>query len=231
MRCHFAPLDRERASEWDEGEGGRLAVWGKGGLTANLCDVAQRRLIEQTRCGLTEKPFAAVIGVGSGDIAAFLDGDASFDRLVADLLPGLSWVSWPDKEEREKLLAVWKSERGPLPLTYAALKPLFTPDVALRHPSLRLPEYFRLPIPPALSSLLAADRLSEALRLGMDRARGSGLATPFIRAQPPSGPNDGRRLLAALMIPVRLGVVRDSIARAYPFEEDLENADRSRASA
>ena len=25
MRCHFAPLDRERASEWNEGEGGTLA--------------------------------------------------------------------------------------------------------------------------------------------------------------------------------------------------------------
>jgi CRISPR-associated protein Csx17 len=225
MRCHFAPLDRERASEWNEGEGGTLAVWGNGGLTANLCAVAQRRLIEATRDSLTEKPFAAVIGVGSGDIAAFLDGDAGFDRLVADLLAGLSWVSWPDKDEREKLLAVWKSEPGPLPLTYAALKPLFTPDVALEQPSLRLPEYFRLPIPPALPSLLAADRVSDALRLGMDRARGSGLATPFIRAQPPSRPNDGRRLLAALTIPVRLGVVRDSIARAYPFEGEPENAD------
>ena len=80
MRCHFAALDRERGSEWNEGEGGTLAVWGNGGLTANLCAVAQRRLIEQTRGSLTENPFAAVIGVGSGDIAAFLDGDAGFDR-------------------------------------------------------------------------------------------------------------------------------------------------------
>lgn len=225
MRCHFAPLDREHGSEWNEGEGGTLAVWGNGGLTANLCAVAQRRLIEQTRGSHTEKPFAAVIGVGSGDIAAFLNGDAGFERLVADLLAGLSWVSWPDKEERGKLLAVWKSEPGPLPLTYAALKPLFTPDVALRQPSLCLPEYLTLPIPPALPSLLVAGRVSDALRLGMDRARGSGLATPFIRAKPPSGSNNGRCLLAALTIPVRLGVVRDSIARAYPFEEEPENAD------
>jgi CRISPR-associated protein Csx17 len=225
MRGHFAPLDRDRGSEWNEGEGGTLAVWGNGGLTANLCAVAQRRLIEQTRGSLTEKPFAAIIGVGSGDIAAFLKGESGFDRLVADLVAGLSWVSWPDKEEREKLLAVWKSEPGPLPLAYAALKPLFTPDEALRQPSLRLPEYFSLPIPPALPSLLAVDRVSDALRLGMDRARGSGLATPFMRAKPPSGPNDGRRLLAALTIPVRLGVVRDSIVRAYPFEEEPENAD------
>jgi CRISPR-associated protein Csb1 len=212
MRSHFAPLDRERASEWNEGEGGTLAVWGNAGLTANLSTVAQRRLIEQSRFGLIDKPFAAVIGVGSADIAAFLDGDARFDRLVADLLAGLSWVSWPDKQEREKLLAVRKSEPAPLPLTYAALKPLYTPDAALRQPSLRLPQNFSLPIPQALPSLLAANRVSDALRLGMDRVRGSGLATPFFRAQPPSGPNDGRRLLAALTVPVRRAVVRESIA-------------------
>ncbi|MBV9378732.1 MAG: type I-U CRISPR-associated protein Csx17, partial [Alphaproteobacteria bacterium] len=225
MRVHFAPVDRERASDWSEGEGGTLAVWRSGALIANLCEVARRRLVEQTRVGYPDKPFSGVIGVGGGDIAAFLDGGTGFDRLVADLLAGLSWVSWPDKEERKRLFEVWRSEPGPLPLTYAALKPLFTPDAVLKEPSLRLPERLRLPIPPALPSLLAVNRVSDALRLGMDRARGSGLPTPFISAQPSSGPNDGRRLLAALTIPVHRGVLRDCISRAYTFEDEPEHAD------
>jgi CRISPR-associated protein Csx17 len=220
IRVHFAPLDRERALDWNESEGGGLAVWGSGALIGNLCEVAQRRLVEQTRIGLPEKPFSAIIGVGSSDIAAFLEGGAGFDRRVADLLSGLCWVGWPDKEAREKLFAVWKSEPGLLPLPYAALKPLFTPDVTLRQHQLRLPENLSLPIPPALPNLLAADRISDALRLGMSRARSSGLATPFVGAQTPSRRNDGRRLLAALTIPVRLGVVSDCISRAYPSEEE-----------
>jgi CRISPR-associated protein Csx17 len=207
--------------DWNESEGGALAVWGSGALIGNFCEVAQRRLVEQTRNGLPDKPFSAIIGVGSSDIAAFLEGGADFDRRVADLLSGLCWVGWPDKEEREKLFAVWKSEPGPLPLPYAALKPLFTPDVTLRqYHQLRLPENLSLPIPPALPNLLAADRISDALRLGMSRARSSGSATPFVGAQTPSRPNDGRRLLAALTIPVRLGVVSDCISRAYPSEEE-----------
>jgi CRISPR-associated protein Csx17 len=112
IRVHFAPLDRERALDWNESEGGALAVWGSGALIGNLCGVVQRRLVEQTRIGLPDKPFSAVIGVGSSDIAAFLEGGAGFDRRVADLLSGLCWVGWPDKEEREKLFAVWKSGRG-----------------------------------------------------------------------------------------------------------------------
>jgi hypothetical protein len=69
MRVHFAPLDRQRASEWNEGEGGTLAVWGNSGFVANMCEVAQRRLVEQTRIGLPDKHFSAIIGVGSSDIA------------------------------------------------------------------------------------------------------------------------------------------------------------------
>jgi hypothetical protein len=103
---------------------------------------------------------------------------------VADLLSGLCWVGWPDKEEREKLFAVCKSEPGPLPLPYAALKPLFTPDVTLKQHHLRLPENLSLAIPRALPNLLAADRTAARhesaakLWLGNTVRRGSAAIAP-----------------------------------------------------
>ncbi len=132
MRCHLAPLDPERGTEWDPAAGGAMAVWGHGSLVSNLCAVAQRRLIEQTRRALADKPFATVIGVGGEDIAAFLDAGPGFDDRVGNLLAGLVWVRWPGWEERKVLYERWKTRPGALLLTYAALKPLFTPDAALR---------------------------------------------------------------------------------------------------
>ena len=224
MRCHLAPLDPERGTEWDPAAGGAMAVWGHGSLVSNLCAVAQRRLIEQTRRALADKPFATVIGVGGEDIAAFLDAGPGFDDRVGNLLAGLVWVRWPGWEERKVLYERWKTRPGALLLTYAALKPLFTPDAALRRLNPSLPENFALPIPPALPGLLAADRVEDAVRLGMTRARSSGLLTPFGHVRPASRASAGRRLLAALMIPVRLGVVGDCIRRAYPAEEEAPDA-------
>jgi CRISPR-associated protein Csx17 len=218
MRAHFAPLDRRSASRWDPVDGTSAFVWGTGSLVSNLCAVAVRRLLEQDRNNLTDKPFAAFICVSSGDIAAFIAGDPAFDRRVATLLAGLVWVRQASREQRGELFEIWDSPVAPLPLAYAVLKPLLSPAAALRRLNIGLPKQIDLPIPPPLPGLLTADRVEEAVRLAMVRARGSGLPTPFMDARPRF--RDGRRLLAALLIPVRAAVLDACFSQAFPFEKE-----------
>jgi CRISPR-associated protein Csb1 len=95
-----------------------------------------------------------------------------------------------------------------LPFAYAALKPLFASRAALARLNRELPD---LPIPPALPALLMSGRMEDALRLGQERARASGLPAPFLSPRrngaAPRAPDIrfGRRLLAALIIPVADG--------------------------
>jgi CRISPR-associated protein Csx17 len=230
MCAHLGPLDPDsllRRPRWAgnakrAGDGRALAVWGEGALLDNLCAVAQRRLIEQRRRGLAEVPFDGAYGATSGDIRAFLDG-AVDDAHIADLLLGLAWV-------RPRHPAS-KGESAPPPFAYAALKPLFTPRRLLERLNEergradrehRLPyDIPDLPLPPTLPSLLAAGRVAEAVRLGQQRAQASGLPAPFLdpRSRTDGRPSDvafGRRLLAALVIPVADRVVEACLKRAYP---------------
>ena len=217
LRAHLGPLDpsaRPGQPRWSAEAGGPLAVWGAGPLVDNLGAVARRRLLEHTRRTLAEVPFDGIFGTGvdSGEIAAFLDGSVR-DGGIADLALGLAWAS----------LAAWTGKRrsASLPFAYAAIKPLFTPRSVLDRLDGVLPE---LPIPPALPALLASGRVQDAVRLAQERARASGLPTPFLdpRGRGRERPADlasGRRLLAALVIPVRVGVVRACLDQAYSFAD------------
>jgi CRISPR-associated protein Csx17 len=121
-----------------------------------------------------------------------------------------------------------------LPFAYAAIKPMFTPRSVFD----RLKrEGLDLPMPPALPGLLAAGRIPEAVRVAQERARASGLPAPFLdrrdrqalyRAPDHRAPDPhfGRRLLAALVIPVSSGVVRACLDQAYPSsDQEPQNAD------
>jgi CRISPR-associated protein Csx17 len=213
MRVHIAPVDSLSGAHWAPVEGRSLAVWGNGSLVANLCAVVQKRLLEQSRLGLREKPLAAVGGVGSSDIAFFLQGPAGLDERVAALLLGLVWA---------EPTALRSTAAAPLPLAYAALKPLFVTDAVLRDPAVALRAELSIPLPPELPQLLAADRVQRAFRVGVERASISGLLAPFVDARPRFA--DGRRLLAGLSIPVYASVVRDCLSQAYLPAEEPENA-------
>lgn len=238
LRVHLGPLDPEtldpeksRAPQWSAEKGGALAVWGAGRLVDNLCAVAQRRLLEQTRHGWSEVPFdssfddeqGAPVAAGSGEIAAFLDGEVRDER-IAELLLGLAWVQpgrWSDDLPKRRL-----------PFAYAALKPLFTPRAVfewLQKQDRLKGDIPDLPMPPALPSLLTSGRVPEALRLAQERARASGLPTPFLERRAVQGrkPNSdfGHRLLAALVIPVRASVVGACLDQAYsPSDEESPHA-------
>jgi CRISPR-associated protein Csx17 len=200
MRQHVAPLDLDAHPDhpaWSAEKVGSLAVWGSGGLVANLCAVVQRRLLEQSRLRLPDKPFDAAFGVASGEIADFLDASEDFDRRVAALLVGLAWVR----------PARWGGDHGvaPLPFAYAVLKPLFATRAALARLDRKLPD---LPIPESLPALLMGGQVPEAVRIGQERARASGLPTPFLSLRRSDAIHRspdvrfGQRLPAALVIPV-----------------------------
>lgn len=238
MRAHLAPLDPDTvmwAPAWalkqpKAAEGRAVTVWSAGKLVDNLCAIAQRRLLEQTRHGWSEVPFGTsfdgeqntAVAVGGGEIVAFLDGEVRDER-IAELLLGLSWVE-PGR---------WSGERHaePLPFVYTALKPLFTPRSILEWLKDRgwlkgdVPD---LPIPPALPSLLTAGRIQQAVQLAQERARASGLPTPFLQQGASFGrtadANFGRRLLAALVVPVHASVVGACLKQTYS-DSDEESPD------
>ena len=122
---------------------------------------------------------------------------------------------------------------APIPFAYAAIKPVFIPDATLRTAEW-LPATARLPVPPGLVARLRAGGNSRdgqatdtAVRLAIERARASGLPTPF-----GAGPRASRqptiaggrmgagvpadRLAAALLIPIGDRELTALIERAYP---------------
>ncbi len=232
MAAHFAPLD-ERAfffrgslgarRAWSGDDAPPTAVWGAGPLVPNLIAVLERRLVEASTRGLDDKPLSAATVARLADVAAFLSADFDDTRCAA-LLAGLVWA-------RPARLRAASGQTGaaPVPFAYAALKPVFAPDAALRAAG-ALPATVRMPVPPGLVARLRAGADSSdgratdaAVRLAMGRARASGLPTPFGAAseRPQAAGRMGAgvpadRLAAALLIPIGDRALAALVERAFP---------------
>jgi hypothetical protein len=213
LLAHIAPV-ADRGGRWAETSQQRV-VWGEGTLVDALIRVLRRRLIDAERTGAADKPLAGKPGADLAAIAAFLSCDTDDDRIEA-LVRGLALVK-----------GIWLPKRTfpptapPLPAAYAALKPLFTPEAVLRAEHL-LGAEIRLPLPATLlGQVLSGDhrRIASAIRQAQARARIAGLGRSF-RGLGAAG-LDGRRLAAALLIPIRAGDVRRLVAIAYPAPEAL----------
>lgn len=233
MAVHFAPIDeghfyngadlrRRRAWAIDAPPS---TVWGAGSLVSNMIAVLERRMVEATMRGLPDKPLAGAAFARAADVAAFLEGDFDDERCAA-LLAGLVWTTPARLSKRmpsDGALAVEP------PFAYAALKPLFSTDAALRRIR-ALDATARLPSPPGLLARLRAGggskdgrETDEAVRTALIRARASGLSSPF-------GPSasQGRaasrigagvradRLAASLLIPISERDLKALLARAWP---------------
>ena len=232
MAAHFAPLDERsffyRGSlgarrAWASDDAPPTAVWSAGPLVPNLIAVLERRLVEASTRGLDDKPLAAATVARLADVAAFLSADFD-DARCAALLAGLVWA-------RPARLRAASGQAGaaPVPFAYAALKPVFAPDAALRAAG-ALPATARMPVPPGLVARLRAGGDSSdgratdtAVRLAMGRARASGLPTPFGAAskRPQAAGRMGAgvpadRLAAALLIPIGDWALATLVERAYP---------------
>ncbi len=236
MAAHLAPLNEKSffyrgalgtRRAWHDGDTPPTVVWGGRDLVSNMIAVLERRLVEASIRGLEDKPLAGATVARLADVAAFLAGDFD-DARCAALLAGLVWA-------RPAHLRTTHAHAGgsTVPFAYAALKPVFTPDVALRSAS-ALPGTPRMPVPPGLVARLRAGGDSvdgratdPAVRLAVARARASGLPTPFDAARSgsrSSAMESGRmgagvpadRLAAALLIPVGDLALTALIKRAYP---------------
>ncbi len=237
MAAHFAPLDEEKffskrtlrtRRAWSKDGGAPpTVVWGAGPLVPNMLAVLERRLVEAAIRGLDDKPLASATAARLADVAAFLSGDFDDTRCAA-LLAGLVWAQ-PTRLRSTGAHA----DAPPVPVAYAALKPVFTPDAAL-HGAGALPGTTRMPVPPGLLARLRTNgdsrdgRASDlAVRTALARARASGLPTPFGASRSGSWKSKvegGRmgagvpadRLAAALLIPVGELALTALIKRAYP---------------
>ena len=219
LAAHFAPLDAEtipkRRREWDAQNQTRV-VWGAGSLESNLIAVLQRRLIDEAIAA----PLEAVASARLADIAAFLEGDFD-DVRCARLLAGLVWA------QPARLPFVKQASRPVVPFAYAAIKPIFAPAVSLKVLEEKglVPIDCKLPIPPGLVARLRSGRVKEAVSLAHTRARASGITCPFANPGIPQSARIGRRLTAALLIPLDEYGLKTLMERAYPAEKENEDVD------
>ena len=241
MAAHLAPIDESRffhqgrmsqRRAWVKGDTPPTVVWGGGDLVSNLIAVLERRLVEASIRGLANqpKPLAAATWARLGDVAAFLSGDFD-DARCAALLAGLVWVK-PGRLRSTHAISGHQS----IPFAYAVLKPIFTPDDALR--DVRDLGEKGMPVPPGIVARLRSGAGSSdgraidvAVRMALARARASGLSSPFDPAQSAGrSTGEGRshigtgiaadRLAAALLIPIGNKALASLIDRAYPTPND-----------
>ena len=236
MAAHLAPLDESSffyrgtistRRAWTDGDATPTVVWGAGPLVPNLIAVLERRLVEASTRGLADKPLTGATAARLADVAAFLSADFD-DARCAALLAGLVWA-----RPARLRSARGQTGRAPVPFAYAALKPVFTSDTALRAAGV-LPATARMPVPPGLIARLRTGGNSRngratdaAVRLALARARASGLPAPFgaagsgLRESTIEGGRMGAgveadRLAAALLIPIGARELTTLIERAYP---------------
>ena len=206
--------------EWDPASHHALAVWGPGGLVANLVEVLEQR----SRSSNMDQAFVGAAPAQVDVVTRFLA--AGFDdSRCARLLGGLVWAR-PASLPRPA-----SGVEAPLPpFAYAALKLLFAPGHvvdALVHRT-NDDQLRRFPLPPGLVARLRSGDVDEAVRLALNRARASGMASPFAhggdRRTTRFGVGaDGRRLAAAMLIPIHDRELRTLLDRAYPTEKESED--------
>ena len=247
MAAHLAPLTRSaregleartffqrgrlrKLRQWAEGSP-PTAVWGHGGLVANMVAVLERRLVEAPIRGLADKPLGGAGFARLSDIVAFLTEDFD-DARCSELVTGMIWAT-PTSFGKATTETDEGTEPVSVPFAYAVLKPLFSTDAALVDAG-AIPSGTTLPIPSGLVSRLrgagdATDGAStaQAVEAAFARARSSGLPSPFDPCQAggrPAAELSGRigagiradRLAAALLIPISGFGLTSLLRQAYP---------------
>ena len=224
IAAHLVPVApatvTRRFREWDIGDNRALSVWGAGGLAANLVDVLEQRM----RSSSVNHPFTGAAPT-SADVANRFLSESFDDRRCARLLAGLVWA-------RPAALAHAPSaveQPGP-PFAYAALKLLFAPDHVVDRFAERRDDDRprRFPLPPGLTARLQSGDVDGAVRMALARARASGLASPFAhrsvgRATRFGAGTDGRRLAAAMLMPIHDHELQALLERAYPTEKETQD--------
>jgi len=210
FRAHLAPLAEKswygRYHEW--GDDDRLAVWGADSLERNLISVLERRLLFSTQRNLIGSPFTACGGADLASVLAFLAGETD-DVKIAALARGLAWAEPPNFMRGER------AQTRPMPLAYALMKPFFAPVEQLQELGV-LRDGAALPVPTGFVQRLRSEDVGAAVGLACRRAYASGLPVAFEPSSKHVAHVDGPRLLASLLIPIRVADLKRALERAYP---------------
>ncbi|MCS4505188.1 type I-U CRISPR-associated protein Csx17 [Arhodomonas aquaeolei] len=192
LRHYLAPERGGHTPEWDD-QADHAVIWHAGArIEDNLAGVLARGLLETTRGGFPDKPLYSPRTAPLDDVADWLNGNLD-DRRLARLLPGLALVDIPKGYGHSTTRSL------PLPAAYRLLKPLFCTDEQLLRTE-KIPAETHLPLPREIPRRLHSGDVAEALASGLRRLRAAGIRTGLHAINP--GHRDGRRLLAALMIPI-----------------------------
>lgn len=208
LRSNLAGVDPQRSWLWSTGRGQHR--WFGSDLVERLGGVLVQRLMDADRLNAAVTPLDGWLRLSAYDVVPFLYGDTD-DLHIEALLWGFSLVAWHGEERREGLAALRRSWRSPLahipvPRGYALVKLVHWPgpvrDVTIRRE-------------PRIAAQLQADRVEDALEVAGHRLRVSGLRPLPVRSADDVEP---RRLLAALLVPVRGPVVLEDLVlrRSYP---------------
>ena len=231
---HLGPLNPAvRQMRWADsaslGKARAQVVWGEGSLEENLGALVRRRLIDSAAGRLPEFPFDLPmakegerpsapgarqrLGALTEQIAAIFAVGFD-DRRCADLALGLAWTA-------PRSLGAAPARPAPLPLAFASIAPLIVPQPVLNGALGR--DVNAIALPSALPGLLAAGRIAEAVAQAQHRGFVAGLSAPFqrltanaARGATRADPALGRRILAALAIPLDPRTVKACLRQAYP---------------
>lgn len=216
---YISPVTHKRRGwEWTEGKGHRV-VWSDGSILANIARMAQRRLLDADELGLVEAPFKATMGLPISIAVRWIEAP-NWDQRIATLVRGLALVAGAKPKRR------WESAVGvPFPAAFPLLKPYFTPAAMLNEAlgAARNSEgeaWAAVGPPPAhrIVRLLSADRAGDAVAMAHRELRARGMPVP--RTRPSCDSFDGRRLLAALVLPLyqkHLGFALSRYFRSGPM--------------
>lgn len=218
MRAYLSPLA--------EGDPRRYAPalrptsWVGPSLAHRLASVLQRRLLDARRSSQTPgadvHPTRGARKAHLDDVAGFLESQVD-EHALEELLFGFGWVDFAGAHPVARA-----SSGPPVSRTYALLKLLCLPhklDLGATQVA--------LPSPPALVPLLTAGRISDAVDLATDGLRARGLHARRLGANRGPDPEHGRRLAAALLIPV-MGVkalMATALRPDVDHDTDLEMTD------
>lgn len=216
MRAHLAPERPGLHPTW-AADDTRAVTWAAGApLPDNLATTLHRRLLQANQGELPDKPLHPSRTAPLGDVAAWLAGDLDEQRL-AELLPGLMLVRIPRGAHPAQ-------REASLPAAYRLLKPLFCTDEQLHRAGVLPPER-SLPLKADLLRRLEANDVAGALELGRRRRRAAGIGTGFRQVAP--GIADGRRLLAALMVPISDAALKSLLSARQAETESSDTTENA----
>lgn len=228
MRSHLAPERSGRPRRvgspailpnWLE-ENSHQVTWRLGSLSGSLSATTQRRLLEIEKMGLADKPWYAPRTAPLWAVADWLMGSVDEHR-VARLLPGLMLAMIPSTGVRRTDNRVG-SERAPLPAAYRLIKPFFCTDSQLRDAGL-LTDKESLSVPGRMLRQLMVGDVIGAAALAERHLRIKNIAVSF--DQLAANVADHRRLLGALIVPIRTADLR--MLLSVPANENVENESTS----